>query len=49
LLGLAVPGVLGVMVLQCVRRQANQAATGLLYIAEVSVIFGELFAAYLLI
>jgi predicted secreted protein len=48
-LGIAVPLVLGLMVIQCVQRQANQAATGLLYIAEVSVLFGELLAAYLLI
>ena len=37
------------MVLRCVQEKANQAATGLLYVAEISVLFGELFAAVLLI
>jgi hypothetical protein len=49
LFGVAIPLVLGFMVLQCVQRKANQAATGLLYVAEISVLFGELFAARLLI
>ena len=47
--GLALPLVLGFMVLDCVQRKANQAATGMLYVVEVSVLFGELFAAYLTI
>jgi hypothetical protein len=47
--GLALPLVLGLMVLRCVQEKANQAATGLLYVVEVSVLFGEFFAAYLLI
>ncbi len=47
--GLGLPLVLGVMVLRCVMEKANQAATGMLYVIEVSVLFGELFAAYLLI
>jgi hypothetical protein len=47
--GLALPLVLGVFVLRCVKEKANQAATGLLYVIEVSVLFGELFAAYLMI
>ncbi len=46
--GLALPLVLGFMVLRCVREKANQAATGMLYVIEISVLFGELFAAYLL-
>ncbi|HUI05488.1 MAG TPA: hypothetical protein VL486_00630 [Verrucomicrobiae bacterium] len=47
--GLALPLVLGFMVLDCVQRKANQPATGLLYVMEISVLFGELFAAYLTI
>lgn len=47
--GLALPAVLGVMVLRCVHDKASQPATGLLYMMEISVLFGELFAAYLLI
>jgi hypothetical protein len=47
--GLALPLVLGLMVLRCAQEKANQAATGMLYVIEISVLFGELFAAYLLI
>jgi len=47
--GLALPLVLAVLVLRCAQAKANQAATGMLYVMEVSVLFGELFAAYLLI
>ncbi len=47
--GLVLPLVLGLMVLDCAQRKANQAATGMLYVMEISVLFGELFAAYLLI
>lgn len=47
--GLALPAVLAVMVLRCVMEKANQAATGMLYVVEISVLFGELFAAYLMI
>jgi hypothetical protein len=47
--GLALPLALAILVLRCVQRKANQAATGLLYVMEVSVLFGELFAAYLFI
>ena len=47
--GLALPLVLGILVLRCVQEKASQAATGMLYVMEVSVLFGELFAAYLLI
>jgi hypothetical protein len=49
LFGLIGPLVLGLMILRCVREKANQAATGLFYVAEISVLFGELFAAVLLI
>jgi hypothetical protein len=47
--GLALPLVLAVMVLRCAHEKASQPATGLLYVMEISVLFGELFAAYLLI
>jgi hypothetical protein len=47
--GLALPAALGVMVLRCVSEKSNQAATGLLYVIQISVLFGELFAAYLLV
>ena len=47
--GMALPLVLAVFTLRCVREKANQAATGLLYVTEISVLFGELFAAYLMI
>jgi hypothetical protein len=47
--GLALPSVLGLLVLQCAQQKSNQSATGLLYLMAVSVLFGELFAAYLLI
>ena len=47
--GLALPTVLGLLVLRCAQQKSNQSATGLLYLMEISVLFGELFAAYLLI
>jgi hypothetical protein len=47
--GLVLPLVVGLMVLRCALEKSNQPATGLLYVMEVSVLFGELFAAYLLI
>jgi hypothetical protein len=47
--GLALPLVLGFMVLDSAQRKANQAATGRLYVTEISVLIGELFAAYLMI
>ncbi len=49
LLGLAGPLVFGVMALRCARLRANQAATGLLYLSEAFVFFGEVLAAYLLL
>ena len=45
--GLALPLVLGFMVLRCAQRNANQAATGMLFVTLISVLFCELFAAYL--
>ena len=49
LLGLVPPLVLGLLVLRCVKEKANQAVTGVLYVLKISVLFGELFAAYLMI
>jgi hypothetical protein len=49
LFGIGAPAVLGYLNLRCVKERANQAATGLLYVCEISVLFGELFAALLLI
>lgn len=47
--GLAMPIFLALFAFRCVKEKANQAATGLLYVTEISVLFGELFAAYLMI
>jgi hypothetical protein len=47
--GIVLPAVLGLMSYRCVQLRANQAATGLLYLAEVAVLFGEIFASYLLV
>jgi hypothetical protein len=47
--GLLLPFLLALFAMRCARAKANQAATGLLYVAEISVLFGELFAAYLMI
>lgn len=41
LVGLAVPILFTVMSWECVRRRANQSATGILYVASVLVIIGE--------
>jgi hypothetical protein len=47
-LGLLVPLLLGWMVIQCVKIESNQSATGILYAMTVLVcLFGELIAAYL--
>jgi hypothetical protein len=47
-LGLALPLLLAWMVIQCVRIESNQSATGILYAMTVLVaMFGELVAAYL--
>jgi hypothetical protein len=47
--GIALPLVLAFLSLRCAVGKANQAATGLLYLCEMSVLFGELFAAYLMV
>jgi len=47
--GLALPLALAILVLRCAQQKSNQAATGMLYVMQVSVLFGELFAAYLFI
>ncbi len=49
LLGIILPLALGVMVYRCVKREANQAATGLLYVIVICTLFAELFAAHLLV
>ena len=47
-LGLLVPLLLGWMVIECVRIESNQSATGILYAMTVLVcLFGELIAVYL--
>lgn len=48
-LGLVAPLAFGVMALRCAKMRANQAATGLLYLSEAFVFFGEMLAAYLLL
>jgi hypothetical protein len=45
--GLLLPAGLGFMIWKCARSGSNQSATGLLYLAEVSVLIGETMAAYL--
>ena len=40
-LGLAVPGLFIYMIGDCVKRRANQSATGILYVTLVLVILGE--------
>jgi hypothetical protein len=47
--GLLLPFIFAFMAWRCTLSKSNQAATGLLYLCEVSVLFGELFAAYLMI
>lgn len=42
--GLVLPGIFGFMAWRCARTGANQAGTGLLYIAEVAVLIGEILA-----
>ena len=46
-LGVLVPGVLAVMVDRTARIRSTQSATGLLYVALIFVLFGELIASYL--
>lgn len=45
--GLVLPGALAWMIWRCARSGSNQSATGLLYLAEVSVLIGETMAVYL--
>jgi hypothetical protein len=47
LLGILVPGILAWMIDRTVRIRATKSATGLLYVAFIFVLFGELVAAYL--
>jgi hypothetical protein len=48
-LGIVVPLVLAVMIINTIRYQANMSATGLLYIAALMVLAGEAFSRYLLL
>lgn len=48
-LGILVPFVLAVMILNTIRYKANMSATGLLYIAALMVLAGEAFSRYLLL
>jgi hypothetical protein len=48
-IGIAVPLVLALMILNTIRYQANMSATGLLYIAAIMVMAGEAFSRYLLL
>jgi hypothetical protein len=45
--GLAIPLLLAVMSLSCARRQANQSATGILYVLVMGSLIGEITALYL--
>jgi hypothetical protein len=47
LVGLAVPAVFVYMAHDCIRRRANQSATGILYVAGVLVFIGEIVALHL--
>jgi len=46
--GVLVPIVLSVMIWDTVKRRHTQAATGLLYLAVVALLFGEFFSKFLL-
>ena len=48
LFGVVVPIVLGVMIWNTVQIRHTQAATGLLYVAVVALLFGEFFSKFLL-
>lgn len=48
-IGIAMPLVLAVMILNTIRYQANMSATGLLYIAVLMVMAGEAFSRYVLL
>ncbi|MBV9463617.1 MAG: hypothetical protein JO317_05255 [Verrucomicrobiae bacterium] len=45
--GLILPGALAWMIWRCARSGSNQSATGLLYLAEMSLLIGETLAVYL--
>lgn len=49
LVGLAIPFLLAVMILRCVKTRSTMSATGLLYLAMVMVCSGEAVARYLLL
>jgi len=49
LLGILIPGVLAWMIDRTVRIRSTQAATGLLYVSFIFVLFGEFIAAYLFV
>jgi hypothetical protein len=46
--GLGVPVVLGIMIWSTVKIRHTQAATGLLYLVVVALLFGEFFSKFLL-
>jgi len=48
-IGIAVPLLLAIMILNTIRYRANMSATGLLYIAAIMVMAGEAFSRYLLL
>jgi hypothetical protein len=45
--GLGLPGAFGFMAWRCAKMGSNQAGTGLLYIAEVAVLLGEILAGFI--
>jgi hypothetical protein len=47
LVGLLVPAVFVYMAHDCIRRRSTQSATGILYVAGVLILIGELVALYL--
>jgi protein NrfD len=49
LLGILIPGFLAWMIIRTVRIRSTQAATGLLYVSFIFVLFGEFIAAYLFV
>jgi hypothetical protein len=48
LVGLVVAGVFVLMAHDCIRRRSTQSATGILYVAGVLIVVGEIMALYLL-
>ncbi len=49
LMGLAAPLMLSVLIWQTVKMRSTQSATGLLYVALILVLFGELVSQFLLV